>query len=287
MPHVAFTRRGVLSLALAASFTTGAFALPFTVPVNQSQSSLTFDLCVAGRCDTETSPVTGWAIIELDSVDIPTQITLYDFYFHLTNNLNWNLSWSILGALTASATNVTVLDATPGTAQGPAPIAATQYTFTGVPSNATGTLTYHATGVPCYALQGSGKLCDDTLNLADQGTQTGDMTGTVTTASRTVYLVTNVDRTSPLDPNNPSLGSMHVYGTVRGQAYVPRPIGDVDGDGDVDNLDFTYFALAMAGPGATTPPPGSSAYHFAGSDLDADGDVDLADFAQFALHFGT
>ena len=166
MSHVAFTRRGVLSLVLAASFTAGALALPFTVPVNQSQSSLTFDLCVAGRCDTETSPVTGWAIIELDSVDIPTQITLYDFYFHLTNNLNWNLSWGFLGALAASATNVTVLDATPGTAQGPVPITATQYTFTGVPSNATGTLTYHATGVPCYALQASGQLCDDTLDLA-------------------------------------------------------------------------------------------------------------------------
>jgi hypothetical protein len=286
MPCAACTRRSVLSLVLAASFTAGALALPFAVPVNQSQSSLTFDLCVVGKCDTKSSPVTGLAIIELDSVDIPTQITLYDFYFHLTNNMNWTLSWSILGSLTASATNVTVLDALPGTALGPVPITATQYDFTGVPSDATGTLTYHATYLPCTALLAAGHLCDDTIDLADQGTQAGDMTGTLTTASRTVYLVANVDRTTPLDPNNPSLGTMHVYGTVRGQAYVPRPVGDVDGDGDVDNLDFTYFAQALAGPGATTPPPGSSAYHFAGSDLDADGDVDLADFAQFAVHFG-
>ena len=117
MPCAACTRRSVLSLVLAASFTAGALALPFAVPVNQSQSSLTFDLCVVGKCDTKSSPVTGLAIIELDSVDIPTQITLYDFYFHLTNNMNWTLSWSILGSLTASATNVTVLDALPGMAQ--------------------------------------------------------------------------------------------------------------------------------------------------------------------------
>jgi len=255
---------------------------PFVVPVDSAQSTLSFQLCVAGRCDTDSSPVAGYSVIALDCVDDPTQITLYDFSFQLTDNLSWYLSWGFLGSLSATATGVGLLDAQPGLALGPTPVTAGQFTFTGVPSNATGLLTYHAVGVPCAALQGSGYPCDDTRDLADEGTQYGDMNGTVSSANRVVFLVSQIDRTTPLDPNNPGLGSLRVYGTVYGHAEVPRPLGDVDGDGDVDVTDLYWFGCCMAGPGLTIPPPNCTAYRFAGSDLDHDGDVDLVDFAALA-----
>jgi len=60
--------------------------------------------------------------------------------------------------------------------------------------------------------------------------------------------------------------------------------GDIDGDGDVDLIDFATFALCFSS-GATTPPPGCSASDFASSDIDDDGGVDLTDFATFALNY--
>jgi hypothetical protein len=286
MLSFARTPKNALALLCCASLATLATAFPFTVPITQSQSNLSFQLCIAGRCDTDSSPVSGATVIGLDSVDFPTQITLYDFDFQLTNDLSWLLSWAPLGQLTATGTGITVSCASPGEIE-PAAVTNTQFTITNVPTSATGLLTYHATGLACTILQASGYLCNDGLDLANQGTQNGTMGGLVTTAARTVHLTSNIDQTTPLDPNNPTLGTLRVFGTVTGQAYVPMPIGDIDGDGDVDNLDFTYFAQAMAGPDVTTPPAGVTAYHFANSDLTHDNDVDLIDFLDFALRFGS
>ena len=56
--------------------------------------------------------------------------------------------------------------------------------------------------------------------------------------------------------------------------------GDLDGDGDVDNDDFTIFAGCMNGPDIPYP------LDCDGADLNIDGDVDVADFAEFQVHFG-
>ena len=57
--------------------------------------------------------------------------------------------------------------------------------------------------------------------------------------------------------------------------------GDLDGDGDVDNDDFSIFAGCMNGPDILYP---LDCYTV---DLNVDGDVDVADFAEFQLGFGT
>ena len=234
-------------------FTSASLATPFDVPLNPSQSTLNVQLCVAGSCDTDSSPVSGTVTIDLDSIDNPAQIWLYDFELHLDNDLNWYISWGILGHLTADATGVTVQYATPGTPTGPATVTAGSFDFIGVPANSAGVLSYTATGVPCYALQGVGLPCTDSQNLADQGTQIADQfAGVVTSQSRVVTLASQIDVTSPLDPNNPSLGTIHVYGNAHGQVYVPVPIvrGDLNCDGTVGFGDINPFVLFLSNPSA-------------------------------------
>ena len=67
---------------------------------------------------------------------------------------------------------------------------------------------------------------------------------------------------------------------------VDPPIpGDLDGDGDVDLIDYANFARCVAGPGVATPPACCDAESFDRADLDGDGDVDVADFSTLAGHF--
>jgi hypothetical protein len=236
-------------LAVGVLLATPGFATPFAVPIDPSQSVLYFELCVAGNCATDSSAVTGSVTIDLDSIDSPAQIWLYDFDLYLSDNLHWYLSWGIFGSLTADATGVAIHYAYPGTPLGPTPIIAGNFAFVDVPVNSEGVVTYHATGVPCYALQGAGLPCDGSQNLADQGTQIADQFGgTVTAQNRIVTLMSQIDVTTPLDPNNPSLGTFHVYGTALGQVYVPIPVvpGDLNCDGSVDFGDINPFVLYLS-----------------------------------------
>lgn len=264
-----------------------AFGLPFEVPLDPAQSTLAFELCVAGVCDSDSSTVTGSFVIELDSVDYPGLITLYDFAGELTDTLDVYLDFSFLGGLDATLTDVAVRYANPGVAYGPVGVGGDgSFLFADTPTDAEGELAYEATGIPCVALQGAGLLCIDTRYLQDEGTQASNLDGFVTSSNRTVTLNSTIDVTVPIDEANPDLGTIHVAGTLYGQAYVPQPAGDVDGDGDVDLTDYARFVECLAGPAVTTPPAGCSSYHFDNAQLDADADVDLGDFAVFQAVFG-
>ena len=258
----------------------GALAETFDVPIDSAQSGLSLELCIAGSCDADSSAVAGFATIELDSVDGPTQISLYDFDLTATSNLHLYISWSFLGDFTADLNNLALHDGTPGVPVGPYAVAGGgAFTLAGVPADMTGTYTYTASGIPCIALQGAGYLCSDSQDLADMGTQTIDAwNGRVTSQDRVVTLVSDIDVTTPLDPNNPDLGSLHVFGTVRGSAYVPVP-GDVDLDGDVDLSDL---AALLGAYGACT---GDLQYNPA-ADFDSSGCIDLADLAELLENYG-
>ncbi len=63
-------------------------------------------------------------------------------------------------------------------------------------------------------------------------------------------------------------------------AYEFRPVGDCDGDGDVDVGDLQCFTRCLAGPDV------DSTSGCEGADINDDGDVDLGDFAVFQQSFG-
>ncbi|HVZ92999.1 MAG TPA: hypothetical protein VG797_00670, partial [Phycisphaerales bacterium] len=167
----------------------------------------------------------------------------------------------------------------PGAVLGPNALGAGgAFSFPGVTANLFGSLTYNATGLVCTALQGSGLPCSATRDLSENNPVTFDnVAGTVTSASRVVTLVSNIDQTTPLDPSNPSLGTVRIFGTIRGSVSVPVPCaGDANSDGAVGLADI---AVIIQGWGNTGFPRISG-------DLSEDGAVGLPDIAQVIQNWG-
>lgn len=271
------------TVALCCTFLAeSALAAPFVVPINPAQSTLSFQLCISGSCSTDSSPVAGTVTLEVANVPNPQQIWLHDFDFQLVENLHWYISWGFLGSFTADASGAAIIYAYPGTPLGPNPITSGAFSFTSLPVDTEGMLTYSAVGLPCTVLQAAGLLCSDTQSL-DQGTQTADeFGGTITSASRVVTLATDIDVLAPLDPAYPDMGTLHVWGVVRGSVYVPPPAaGDTNCDGAVNVFDIDPFVMAL-----TDPAGYASAFptcEISAADTDGNGEVNVFDIDPFVL----
>ncbi len=282
--------RNCLALSIILLAAPASLANPFAVPVDSTQSSLQVELCISGSCDTDISPLQGSWMIDLDAVDTPTSITLFDLMFQATQDLVHHIEIVIifpLGDFDSTTTGLEILYATPGWPSGPAPVVTDAFTFFNVPLQAEGALAYIATGVVCDLLTNAGQLCIDTRDLGLKGVQTADqINGTVTSIGGVVTLASTGSIQRPLDPANPGLGDITLTWTVHGEVLVPDPLpGDLDGDGDVDSDDYTTFSACFSGPGVTIPPPGCHPTNFANADLDGELDVDCDDWDMFALAF--
>ena len=209
---------GALFLSLATPCVAGTG--PFTVPVDEGASSVTVTVCIPGGCDTDVSGVSGFSVVALDDGESPGQIELHDFVLSLTDTLNIDIS-IFLGGLTAKGNDLELLYAEPGTMFGPEWIEDTAFLFLDVPTEALGTVDYNATGTVCIALGATGLPCIDTRDLGEQGTQTGDIGGTVTVIDGIATLTISPDVEVPLAPNNPDLGTLTISGTVVGSAPIP------------------------------------------------------------------
>lgn len=63
-------------------------------------------------------------------------------------------------------------------------------------------------------------------------------------------------------------------------------VGDLNGDGAIDDADYAHLADCMNGPEVGVAPAGCDPARFVVADLDGDSDVDLADGALLSLNFG-
>ena len=250
----------------------------FDVPIDPGQSTLTVELCYAGACDSDSSPVTGPWSIQLDSLETATTISLFDFEIEFLNDLHLTLSWGILGAFDSTIVDMVVRHSEPGTPVGPNPVVADEFTFTNVTQDVAGAVVYSSWGLPCYALLDAGLPCDGTLDLTGARPDASEFDGTITTDSGTVVLVSQVQHELQLQ----GLATFQSSGTIQGSVFVPEPTpGDSDGDGDVDLADWANWPDCATGPVAWPYVGGCGAF-----DFDGDLDIDLGDFAGFQVSFG-
>ncbi len=245
-------------IALSSAASALAYVGPFTIPVDELSSSVTVQVCIPGGCDSDVSGVSGYSVIALDDGAAPSMIELHDFDLTLTDQINIDIS-IFLGGLTATGDNLRLLYAQPGTPFGPDAIEGGGFLLVGVPQNAEGTVAYDAAGTVCVAMQAGGMPCSDTQDLSQQGTQTGDISGTLEITDGIATLTINPNVEIPFDPANPELGTLTVTGTVTGSAPVPgsttvpaRPMPDDAFDIDGTVRTCTTDADCLAGIGSTS-----------------------------------
>ena len=241
---------------LALCVVPAALAEPaFDVTLNQAQSSVTATLTVQGQSSTDSSPVIGSMRIRLDSVGVPTSIELHDFIFSATQPLDFNIIFRVfgipVGSIVVNASNISVQYASPGVVEGPVPISATNFSFTDVPSNSSGTASYNATGTVCTLLQAQTppQPCSGMFDLAEAGTQNASaLPGSVVLNGRTATVSGTISISGPLDPANPSLGSLAISGVFVGTGQVPYCPGDFNQSGSVGVPDiFAFLSAWFAG----------------------------------------
>jgi hypothetical protein len=249
-----------LLVACGACATTTTAEPPFTTTINQAQSSVTATLTLVGGTATDSSPVNGTFRVGIDDIINPTSITIHGFTINVTDRLDLNLSIPFLASFTSNAQNVVLTYTGPTAGTGPVSVTAGTgaFAFPAVEATGAGTLTYNATGLYCAGLSGAGLACSGTFNIADQGEQTGAFSGTMSRVNRTVSLNAAIDVTSPLDPANPSLGSLRIQGTIRSSATVPCP-SDFNGTGGTTVQDIFDFLSAWSAASPTANVNGDTA----------------------------
>lgn len=259
-----------------------ASAAPIGVPIDPAQSSVTVTLCLQGQCGSDTSPASGYFIVDVDDVDTITTITAYDYKVALDQPINLLLSYGFFGRLTVNVNGFQTFATNPGVPVGPVPVTAPNggFSIPGVLSSTAGLYDYNATGIVCTLLQGQNPPlpCTGAGDLSTQPPAPNTLSGTITGVSRLVTIVSSINQSVPIDPTNPTLGTLTVVGTVRGSILVPVPPcrGDINGDGFINVQDLALF-LAQFGTSVT---PGT------GGDLDGDGLVNVFDLTQFLSVFG-
>jgi len=262
-------------LGLAAS---PVWAQEVDIPFDQSVSDVEVTLTVQGTSDTDTSPVTGRILIDIEDVTDPMQFVVLDLELEATEPIDHDLDFGFLGSFSQTTNDLRVADASPGVPSVSASVSGGMYTLPALDVILSGNGNFDATGTICSLLQNEGLPCSGNVDLSDGDPVTAEnITGMLSIEGGVVMFTALIDVSVPLDPTDPSLGSVDVSGFASGAAPAPETPcpGDCDGSGDVNFSDL----VAMLGRFGT-PSDG------AGCDVDGSGTVNFSDLVAILGLFG-
>ncbi len=286
--------KSIPTLAFAAAMAASAGATPVLLEVDSALSSVEVGISIAGGVlgDTDSSSLSGFLRIELDSVSAAGQSGLHAFRLVVDDDLHLQDSVFLVGGFTATINDAVFYFVPPPPA--PASIGpAGEVAFADVNSAAEGTAAYTVTGAACTLL--GGQPCTDTIDLADSDpSQIESFQGVFTIENGIVTFTATLSMTMPLDPDNPSNGTLSVDGVVvaRGVACAVDITGSASPsspsylvpDGVVDAEDFFAFLGLFAAGDPRADISGSSS--LASQDyLVPDGVIDAEDFFTFLSLF--
>ncbi len=276
-----------LALVIGLLIPSAASATEHQLTVDQSLSAVDVELCinaVLSVCDSDSTPVTGSITLDVPCPLAPASVTLHDFEFATTQDVVLHLDFSIFGLLDATAQNVVIRYANPGTPMPPTPLAGDMAQYVSVPVTATGQLTYVATSAVCSGLMTAGMECGSpgnpaVLDLSTFVLDPVDLVATLSFPDTRVVLASALSVSGPLLDTVPDLGTFSANGSIVADEFLDAACCDVDmTGGDAVNLtDHFLFAGCLAGPGNTVTGGCRCA------DIDGDDDVDLSDFAELQV----
>lgn len=274
----------LVSCLLVFSATTPLLAGPIELVIDETQSSANVSMCLtvtSTACGADVSPLGGTVVLSLDCPAAPAEATLHDFVVQMVDDVVLTLNYGLQGRFAARGSNVQLEYADPGTPLPPTDLVGDQFSYSGVPILVDGQLVYGTSGFICTAFTFSGYDCDGTIELNEISVQPITIDGMLTVSGDDISVVIDMSISGPIDPGNPSLGSLQIDATLVADGTIPAACcpGDLTGDDRVEAADVGKLVGCLAGPSE------GAAGACQCADLDGDDAVDLADVAEFQLLF--
>lgn len=217
------SRRGILlgcALLCLDLPATAAHWTRFLLDTNLSSARI--DLDALGETDRDSSKVSGFVDIELDSFARPTQLSFGDFAMQTLEVLNYRLDFGFVGDGTARVPSLEIFRVEQPEVPTPVPLGATGgFVIPLLRYRTHGDGRYRVTGLPCSLLQAGGRLCEDTVDF-DSG-PTGsipDLSGTLTVAGGLLRLEAAYAFSRPLDPQSPDFATVTGFVELTAQAVM-------------------------------------------------------------------
>ncbi|CAE7549838.1 unnamed protein product [Symbiodinium necroappetens] len=248
-------------------------AAPVEIEIDPADSELEVILLLLGVGDSDTSPLAGTVVIDLDGTPPTGQLTILDVHLRATEKIEHSLTFGLPGVLTQSTDGLEINAAEPGMPSAPAVFDGAMFDILHLDVELAGTGSHDASGLVCTVLQGEGINCEGTTNLAALGdVVVPDIRGVLAVEGEEVTVTLFFDVEVPYE----GLGSLVLSGRAAGVGTLPdlKCAGDCDGSGEVDFNDLVAMLFEF-GPGQD-----------AACDPDATGEVDFNDLVSALFLFG-
>lgn len=203
-------------------------AVEVQIPVDTNSSTLRVDLCVGAippeRCDDETHPLQGSLVVDLDDGGNPTSVSLRNFDLQSTAAYVLRIDYGlILGRIDVTASNLRIYHALPGPANPYVPVATNQVNFQDVPYLTAGAAAYNISGLACTVI-GASFPCTSNIDLSTLGQNSvTNLPGTLQVSNGMVHISMDLQFSTPLNPDDPTLGRLAGHAVIHGSAPINEP----------------------------------------------------------------